>query len=292
MIKKIILTVTVICMFNAALVSAAVTQISENVRFSESVYPYDGGLLISNFGSDMPTPRDDENKGYILYYKDGAMSTVVPPDGRLHCPTAMAVKDGYLFVCDETAVKVFNLSDIDEPCQVVPFPNDDKVVNAMALKGNTLYVTMTNPGRVYRLDVSNPVAMQNTKPERWLDIPGANGIAIRKNTMFVVSIPTDYATVTAENVIYRVKNINRPVAEKFDDVAALYDGVDFSRNGRKIYITDWKTSALVEIDLKTKQRRIVYQQEGIGPADLAVKDDVVYLPDLLGSKIIVIDLRK
>ena len=67
---------------------------NEGVRYSESVLPWEGGLLISNFGSEGMGPREDEDKGYILYYKDGETRTVVPADGRLHMPTGMAVKDG------------------------------------------------------------------------------------------------------------------------------------------------------------------------------------------------------
>ena len=216
------------------------------------------------------------------------MITLIPPDGSLHCPTAMAVKDGYLFVCDKVDVKVFNLNNLNEEYQIVTFPTDDKVINAMALKNNTLYITMTNPGRVYRLDVSNPANMTAKKPEKWLDIPGANGIAIRDNTMYVVSIPTDYATITPENVIYRIKNINRPIVEKFDNIYALYDGIDISKDGKKLYVYYWKSAALIEIDIKTKERRIIYQKNGIGPADLAVENHIIYLPDLLNNKILVI----
>lgn len=292
MFKKIIVMLClVISSLSTAFAADSNTKIftiSDDVRFSESVYPYDGGLLISNFGSENFNPRDDENKGYISYYKNGEMTILIPPDGSLHCPTAMAVKDGYLFVCDKVNVKVFNLNNLNEEYQIVTFPTDDKVINAMALKNNTLYITMTNPGRVYRLDVSNPANMTAKKPEKWLDIPGANGIAIRDNTMYVVSIPTDYATITPENVIYRIKNINRPIVEKFDNISALYDGIDISKDGKKLYVSDWKSAALIEIDIKTKERKIIYHQNGIGPADLAVENNIIYLPDLLNSKILVV----
>ena len=291
MFKKIVVILCLaICSISTAFAAdsnARIFQISDGVRFSESVYPYDGGLLISNFGSENFTPRDDENKGYISYYKNGEMTTIVPPYGSLHCPTAMAVKDDYLFVCDKTDLKVFNLNNLNEEYQIVTFPTDDKVINAMALKNNTLYITMTNPGRVYQLDVSEPANMTAKTPEKWLDIPGANGIAIRDNTMYVVSIPTDYATITPKNVIYRIKNINRPIVEKFDDIAALYDGVDISNDGKKLYVSDWKSAALIEVDIRTKEHKIIYQKNGIGPADLAIENNIIYLPDLLNSKILV-----
>ena len=72
-------------------------------------------------------------------------------DGRLSKPKAMAVKDHYLFVCDLADLKIYDLHDRLAAPQIVHFPeNGDKIVNCCALDGNTLYITMTDPGR-YRL---------------------------------------------------------------------------------------------------------------------------------------------
>lgn len=70
---------------DAPLISVA----HEGIRFSESVCPYEGGLLISNFGSEAIEPRGDENKGYILYRKDGNTKVLVLADGTLHKPTGI-----------------------------------------------------------------------------------------------------------------------------------------------------------------------------------------------------------
>lgn len=32
-------------------------------------YPYNGGILIANFGTEQLNPLNAEGKGYILYYK-------------------------------------------------------------------------------------------------------------------------------------------------------------------------------------------------------------------------------
>ena len=44
-----------------------VSVFSDDIKFSESVYPYDDGIFISNFGSESINPRPDENNGYIIY---------------------------------------------------------------------------------------------------------------------------------------------------------------------------------------------------------------------------------
>ena len=56
MFKKIIVMLCLaICSISTAFaadINTKIFTISDGVRFSESVYPYDGGLLISNFGSE------------------------------------------------------------------------------------------------------------------------------------------------------------------------------------------------------------------------------------------------
>ena len=47
-----------------------VEVVNEGIRFCESTYPYDGGILIANFGTEQLNPLNTDGKGYILYYKD------------------------------------------------------------------------------------------------------------------------------------------------------------------------------------------------------------------------------
>lgn len=51
---------------------------------------------------------------------------------------------------------VYNLDTLSHAPQVVPFPEGELFVNDMALAGDTLYVTVTNTGNIYSLDVSAP----------------------------------------------------------------------------------------------------------------------------------------
>lgn len=264
----------------------SVDVIKENIHFCESVYTYEGDLLISNFGSDTPNPRDDENKGYILRYHGGNMETLIPADGRLHKPTAMAVDKDFLYVCDADKLKIFDMSNLDTAPRIINFAADDKVVNDVALYESKLYLTITNTGRIYTVDISDS---QNIgEPKLWLELPGPNGIAIRKNIVYVVSIPVDYATITPDNIIYRITNLENPKVERFVDISALYDGVAISENGKTIYVTDWKTSSLSAINVKTKAQKTLYHEVGIGPADLAVANNKIYLPDLLNSRVIIL----
>lgn len=263
-----------------------ISVLHEDIRFSESVLPYDGGLLISNFGSDKMYPRSDEYSGYILFCKDGVNKKIV---GGLHKPTGMAVKDNFLFVCDETRLVVCDLQNPDRELQVVKFEADDKVLNDLVCEGDKLYISVTDSGRIYSLDVSNPTRLG--KPKLWLEIVGANGMAVGGGKMFIATIPPDYRTVTDGNVVYRVRDLQNPVAEKFFDVPGLYDGVALSDDLKTLYVSDWLTASVTAIDLVSKKTRLIYQEKGIGPADIAFAEGTLFIPELVGSRIISIRLE-
>lgn len=260
----------------------------EEVRFSESVYPYEGGVFISNYGSETRSPRKEEREGYILYRKDGVTKTVVPKGSGLHKPMAMAVKDGYLLVGDLVRIVVYRMDDWEAAPQVIPFPATDHIVNDMALDGNTLYVSVTDTNRIYTLDVSNMAEFGTKRPREWLRLPGPNGLTIHDGAMYVASIPTDFVHVKPENVIYRIRDLSRPQPEVFFKLPGLYDGVAISADGSKAYVSDWQTGTVREVNTSTGHVRVIYEERGIGPADIAIDGGTLYVPELTGSRIIVI----
>lgn len=263
----------------------------EGLRFNESVLPHDGGLLIANFGSETMRPRPDERKGYILYRKDGATRTLAAADRGLRMPTGMAVKDGRLFVCDAERLVVFNLKKMEDAPQVVSFAPDDEVLNALALDGDTLYVSVTGTDRIYALDVSDPAHMDKVRPRLWLSLPGPNGMALGKGVLYVVSSPHDYANPTADNVIYRVDNLAEPCAEKLPGGApGVYDGATLSDDGRTLYVSEWQSASVRAVDIASGKTRIIYEEPGIGPADIAQQGGTLYIPDMVGGRVITLRL--
>ena len=262
-----------------------VSVIHEGVERSESVCPYQGGLFISNFGLEGKT------RAGIIYRKDGVNKTIVPPDGSLAMPTGMAVKDGYLFVCDRTRLVVYNLSDLGD-VQEVPLEADDKAVNALALAGNTLYISVTDTGRIYTLDVSNSAKISKQRPVKWLDIEGPNGMAAGKGVLYITTIPPDYKTVKPWHIVYRVADLSRPRAGKYLDVPGLYDGAALSDDGKTLFLSDWQTGAVTAVDVAAKKQRVIYQEKGIGPADIAQAEGILFIPDLPHSRIIEINMER
>ena len=50
------------------------TIISDSIRFCESTYPYQGGILIANFGTEQLNPLNTEGRGYIAIKITGRKS--------------------------------------------------------------------------------------------------------------------------------------------------------------------------------------------------------------------------
>lgn len=115
--------------------------IRQDLRFCESTYPYDGGILVANFGSGQLDPLNAEGKGYINWYKNGKVSTLIPADGSLSAPKGMLVKDGYLYVCDVNRIVVFSLKERTARPRTISLPEGNLFVNDLVEWNGSLYAS-------------------------------------------------------------------------------------------------------------------------------------------------------
>lgn len=260
--------------------------ISDSIRFCESTYPYQGGLLIANFGTEQLNPLNTEGKGYILYYKDGTVNGFIPADGYLNAPKGMYEQDGYLFICDVNKIMVYNLNNLQALPQTILFPKGDLFVNDLAAKGDTLFASVTNTGKIYNIDISDKTALDKAKPKMWCEVAGANGILIDGNAMYVASYPADGNT-TPDNVIYCIADISMPKAEKFTSEGGQYDGLALSADKKTLYVTNWNPAGVYSIDMVAKQLVPLNMQTKVtGAADMTLVDSTLFIPDLPNSRVI------
>ena len=182
---------------------------NDSIAYCESVLADGDRLLVCNFGTDELNPLNTEGKGYVLEWKDGTFRTLIPADGNLSGPKGTLIKDAHLFIADVGKMVVYNLDTLSQAPQVVPFPEGELFVNDMALAGDTLYVTVTNTGNIYSLDVSAPSKLDPQALTLYTNVPGANGIVLRDDVMYVASYPPDGVT-TDKNVIYEIGDIRMP----------------------------------------------------------------------------------
>lgn len=267
--------------------SAAVTIFDEGLRYCESTCPYDGGILIANFGSTQLDPLNTEGRGYVVFYKDGASEVLIPADGNLSGPRGMYLRGSHLFICDVNKIVVYNLAAKDEAPQVIELPEGEAFVNDLAADGNDLYASVTNTGHIFRLDISDPA--QAGTPELWLSVPGPNGLVIRDGAMYVASYSPD-GKAKSEHVIYRIGDLQNPVAEPFVTLPGQYDGIAFSSDGKSLYVTNWAPAGLSRIDMQTRTVEPValpLDEPLVGPADMTVSDGRICVPDLPNSRVVI-----
>lgn len=262
--------------------------IDNGIRYCESTYPYDGGLLIANFGTEQLNPLNTEGKGYIVLHKKGENSILIPADGNLSAPKGMLVRDGYLYVCDVNKVVVYNLSDKAAGAQVIQLPEGHLFANDLVSQGRYLYVSVTNTSTIFRVDISR--AGHPGMPGEWLSIAGPNGLLLHGGALYVASYPADGNT-TDSHVVYRIADLEKPVAEKLVEVPGQYDGLAASSDGKALYVTNWTPAQVSRIDLETRTLvplAIDLPQPLVGPADITVDGGYIYIPDLPNSRVVVV----
>ena len=244
---------------------------------SESALPYEDGVLLSHIS------------GSISYRTGGETRTMIPQEAGLRMPTGMAVKNHWLFVADGDRVAVFDLDAPAQPLQEIAFGPDDTSVNDVFVDGDDLYTSVTGTGCIYRTNVSDPSDLSDVDSELWLNVPGPNGITVGNGRMYIASISPDYQSTNPENVVYEVADLESPEARPLEGTApGRYDGVTLSDDGRILFFSDWNTASMTAMDLDTGDMEIVYQESGIGPADIDVAGNTLYIPDMNGGRIIAV----
>ena len=286
--KTLICTMWVCLSFVAASAQTVVNVIDKGIRYCESTYPYDGGLLIANFGTEQLNPLNTEGKGYIVLHKDGKNEVLIPADGHLSAPKGMLVRDGYLYVCDVNKVMVYNLADKAAEPRTIALPEGNLFANDLVSEGDYLYVSVTNTDRIFRVDISRPG--QPGQPQEWLSVAGPNGLLLHEGSLYVASYPADGCTTDA-HVVYRIADLKNPVAEKWMEVPGQYDGLAVASDGKALYVTNWTPAQVSRIDLNTRQLSpldLKLPQALVGPADITVTGGYLYIPDLPNSRVVVV----
>ena len=269
-----------------------VQLIEEGLRFCESTYPYEGGILIANFGTQELNPLNTEGKGYILHYnKEGKLQPFITADGNLSAPKGMFIRTNHLFVCDVNKIVVYDLNRLETAPQILSFPEGHLFVNDLAAIGNTLYASVTNTDKIFSIDISDVRKVE--QPVEWLTIPGPNGLLATDNQLYVASYPAEGNTQD-KHTIYQIKDLSQPQPEKVIGIPGQYDGIAFSTDKTSLYITNWSPAGLSRIDLKTGKTvpvSIQLDKALIGPADITVANHQIYIPDLPNSRVVVIEER-
>ncbi len=261
---------------------------SQGLKFCESTLPYGDDLLIANFGGEVLNPLNTDGLGHILLLTyDGRLMPFIPADGNLSAPKGMLIKGDYLLICDVNKVVVYNTKDLEAKPQIVKFPEGELFVNDIVAVGDDIYVSVTNSGNIFKLNGADLSKIAKQTPQKWMNIVGANGLASDGEVIYVASYPADGVT-TEDNVIYKVSEIKEPVAEKLIYDEGQWDGLALSKDGTTLYASSWDPSIVVSINLYSGVVTLIeFATTFDGAADISLVRDVLYIPELPNSRMII-----
>ncbi len=295
---KNVLRFIALCMAMATITSCNTSSptkgeqvVKGGLMFNESTLPYNGGLLIANFGSLELNPLNNERKGYISFYDGQNISTFIASDGSLSAPKGMLIKGEYLIICDVNKLVAYNLTDRKKAPQILQFPEGELFVNDIVAVGSYIYVSVTNTGNIFKISAKDMSAFADAEPQLWCNIVGANGIVVDKNRrMYIASYPADGVT-TADNVIYQIPDMVNPQPQKFTSRTGQWDGLALSDDGSTLYASSWSPAEIVAVDITSGEvTALELETEFVGAADFSLVDGKLYIPDLVKSLIIVKEL--
>lgn len=271
--------------------------LEEGLRYPEGSTPYRNMVLISNFGNISEfNPLNNEGKGYIAAIEGDKTRIFIPYDGNLSAPKGLLVFSGHLFIADVGKVVVYNLSKLEVKPQVIMMPEEELFVNDLVQVGDLVMVSVTNTGNLYGINASpsNMKALAEQQPRLMGNVPGANGMVVKDNILYIASYNPNGKS-DENNVIYYI-DITAPTTELKklipNQAPGLYDGITLSEDGNTIYFTSWGQDGegacevglfAYDLDGKSSIRKIDVGAELKGPADITVKNGYLYLPDLTAS---------
>lgn len=225
----------------------------------------------------------------MLEFTDTVSRVLIPSDGNLSAPKGMLVKDSCLLIADVGKLAVYDLRDTAAVPQIVRFPDGELYVNDMALHGNTLYVTVTNTGSIYSLDVTRPYAIDTASLKPYVTIPGANGIAIRGDTMYVASYPPDGVTTpTMRSIVSKTfRRLWRQAVRPAGAVRRL--GTERRRRPPLFYELGRFRGGVLRFRGQTGSPARSRRSDR-WPGRLSLDGDRLYVPDLPGSRVVILPL--
>lgn len=293
-LKRIILVLSIIAIVPVCYAQEIKNVITDGIRFCESTYPWNGQILIANFGTETLNPLNIEGKGYILSFSNGKVNSFIPANGYLSAPKGIFVKDDFLYICDVNKLIIYNLEKVDTPVQTIHFPETEILLNGITGKDSWIYVSVTNTGNIYRFKTPTSTSLSSIIPEFYVHVPGANGLIMEGENMYIASYPID-ETIRDENKIYKISDINNPSPKALDIKPGKYDGLALSADNEILYASDWKSSQILAVNLltgKTKNIEIDGQVAIKGPAAISLENDMLFIPDLPNSKVIMVQLKE
>ncbi len=265
-----------------------VKVLEDGLSFCEAVYADDDVIYISNFGVDSLS-NIPSNKGYILKYDGKKFDTLQGLEGKLSTPRGLVRAGNFLYVADYNCIHAVNLSSAEPKIISIPLPSEDVVVNHLLVVDDVLLISVSNSNHILALMLKDDGAPQISGIQLYFSVPGPNGMALHNGKLYIGSYNCKGENPTAENVIYVVDDFNNPVPKPFISRVGQYDGL--AVDGNWLYFTDWIGGTVGKINLNNSDQIVIINHDFslIGPAQITFYHGFLCIPDLIQSKIFMIN---
>ncbi len=253
----------------------------------ESVIVNKQNVYVSNVGKELK-PTDKDGDGFISKLDvDGTIKELHFIDG-LNAPKGMGIVGNILFVADIDRVKGFDLRTKKEVFSLyfenVMFLNDITIKDE-----HSFFVGASDVGAIYEVDIKN----KNYK--KVIDFTTANGLFYENGILYAAELGSSPKTMfDAKGKFYKIDLKDNNKRTQLGTFEGVLDGVH--KVGDKIYVSDWvnfEKSGIVRVyDLKSKEESILELEPFMGAADLWIdeKSNKLYLPQMIGNKLTIIEL--
>lgn len=280
--KKIALS-----LITTAILGFASSTTIDGFSSPESTIVNNHNLYVSNVGKELkPTVKDGD--GFISKLTlDGKIEQLHFIDG-LNAPKGMGIVGNTLYIADIDTLRGFDLETKKEVFTVVfegvNFLNDITVKDS-----NTLFVSASDVGAIFEVNLSSKSFT------KLMDFTVANGLFYEDDVLYAAELGSSPKSMfDGKGKLYKIDLKNNNKLTQLGTFQGILDGV--YKVGNKVYVSDWgngKDLGIVRVyDLKTKKQSVLKVEAFMGSADFWIdeKSNKLYLPQMIGGKISIIEL--
>lgn len=277
---------SILSMLLISTVSFASSVTIEGFNSPESVIVKNQDVYVSNVGKELkPTNKDGD--GFISKLDINGNIKDLHFINELNAPKGMGIIGNTLFVTDIDTVKGFDIKTKKEVFSLT-FDNVG-FLNDITIKDNhSFFVSATDVGAIYEVNI------KSKSYKKVINFTTANGLFYKDGILYAAELGGSPKTMfDGKGKFYQIDLKNNKLT-RLGTFEGVLDGVQ--KVGDKIYISDWinlEKSGIVRVyNLKTKKESVLNVEPFMGAADLWIdeKSNKLYLPQMIGNKLTIIEL--
>jgi len=280
--KKIVVT-----LITAAVLGLSSTITVDGFSSPESMIIKNQNVFVSNVGKELnPTLKDGD--GFISKLdKSGNIKELNFIEG-LDAPKGMGIIGDVLYIADIDTLRGFDINSKEEIFSLVfsgvNFLNDITVKDS-----NTLFISASDIGAIYSVNISKK------SYTKIINFTVANGLHYEDGILYAAELGSSSQSMfDGKGKLYKIDLNDKNKLTLLSNFEGVLDGVQ--KVGNDIYVSDWgktKKSGIVRVyNINTKKETIINHELFEGSADFWIdkENKKLYLPQMIGGKISIIDL--